>query len=231
MKRYGQCPKKIASRDETIIRPWRNFSKMTSVPGQFWGFPGPIFGAHGELETLCEPEHMRVTDLISSHAQYYGVERVAEIHKRNMKAVQHLNPAPNLFHGEFHDVVDDFFGRKAFNPSILFLDTLWCPHRGAVLLNHVLRRCNYVDNQKLITLNVIQEQQRRGRVFTPDYVAQEIRENCALELARGKWIQDKKAWQYNGTGSATGTKMLSVTFYQKDPRAVMTLPTTMRVAC
>jgi len=218
MPAYGKCPRKHQARDLTVVQAYRNLTGLRSIPKdqQYWTLCGPLADSTGGLQPGCELIHVLEAGLLLRPSQFHGVERLEEVHLASLAAVRGAfrGKQPNLYHGEFHTVLEQALSRKALKPAIVNLDTLYEPTSAAVLLGQVLHLLNYVPGPKMVILNVIVDNPRYGRRHSMQRLVEAVRSDafCHHQLGFG-WVESDQGLIYAGTGK-TSVKMGTTIFYQ-----------------
>lgn len=216
MKLYGRCPKKHEARDCTVVRAWRNLTGLSHIPQDqdYWTLAGPMYDETGGLQPACELNHVLGSGLLRSATQFHSIEVLRDVHEGNRQTVAHLDPAPHLYHGEAHRVIEVTHEAGLFRPAIINLDSIYEPRRAARLLGQVLHVANRVGGVKMVVLNAIVDAPRRGRRYNLDSLVSAIERDvfCRHQLGFG-WRQSIEGWVYNGTGR-TNTKMGTLIFFQ-----------------
>ena len=210
-KHYGACPKKIASRQQTIINIYRNRYNLQSIPEdkQYWTICGRCSYEYGKLEEHCEPDQIISSGLVKPN-QFHGIEISQEIYDWNAKANKDIN-----WHlGDFYETMVEYSNHNYFNPAIINADMLLMPKNGAQYLSKILSFIDTKVKDVMVVANYVAE--CRHLRSNMDDIVSNIEKEPSFQLAfnNGNWsIHDEYYW-YNGTGK-TSTKMITVIFFKQ----------------
>jgi hypothetical protein len=156
--KYGASEKKQRARRISIIEAYRDLSGKQVLPEDldYVTLCGPM-SQEGKLLPNCELIQVLKEGLISSPAQFHGIEKEPAIHRENQLAVavRFSKPAPHLYKGELSDVLDDNLHRQHFRPGIVHVDLLAAPKAAVRTMARVLSSLDHFSWPMLIVWNVI----------------------------------------------------------------------------
>jgi len=202
---YGICPKKIESRNETIIKTYRYYFQ-DSIPQdkQYWTICGKC-----QPNTLSEPIQIINSGLIKQN-QFIGIEISKEIYEFN----KINNPDLNFINNDFYYALMEHNQNKILNPAIINADMLLMPEKAANYLSKIIYLLSNTNNVMVV-----------GNFITKTRHFHKSNEDMILELQKNaifqnsmnlsKWNMHPKIYNYDGTGN-TKTKMATLIFFKKE---------------
>ena len=188
-------PKKLQSRIDTIINPYRNnISKSFESNKQYW-----TLCANCTIEN-CELDQMVSSSFIKSK-QFFGIDHDLETIEKNRK----LNTEATFIHGDFFAVLASY---KPFNPGIVNMDCLntFETEKGNIKkVFSLLQR----HSRLLFNINVLlgnYQVKLRNPLDFMEFIIKDSDMNYFI--VNNKWKLSVNTYIYKGLGSVT--KMMSV---------------------
>jgi len=205
---YGDCPKKIEARNQTIIGAYESHYGRDQIPGdsQYWTICGRCSYEDGILEQNCELDQVAASG-IASFDQMHGVEIDPEIFECNRK----VNNGVNWHLGDFYETMVEYSNSNEFKPAIINVDMLLMPKHAASYFSKILMFLSNFDHETMLIANFILEH-RHLRSKTVDFVRNLESAACfQCAMQRSRWSFHNEYYWYNGTGKTT-TKMSGLIF-------------------
>ncbi|MDD2730716.1 MAG: Helicase associated domain protein [Candidatus Portnoybacteria bacterium] len=203
-------PKKICSRQESIIDIYRNVFDRKKLPKtkQYWSMCAVCVGPDGNVMPKSELHQIIDAGLIQPQ-QFHGVDRDKSIYRANQR-YEHAT----WYHDDFYAAISAAADTPGFNPGIVNVDTTLEPRRGVDLFCRVLERLRDVHDVLFVGNFVTQD---RWRSYTVDDVVERINQHPRFqEVAHTlRWNPDGAFYHYRGSAKKGCTKMCSVLLWRK----------------
>jgi len=223
LPQFHNCPRKQLARLDTIIRPYRShFAPILPSEKQYWTMCG-THAENGEFQRGSELGQMLDAGLIKVN-QFVGVDKKPLVIEENREAM----PEGKWICGDFFKVMRNAYFEGAFNPGIVFVDSLHLCKRGASLLARVMALLERAKIDKvMLVCNVMFDNPRspkRGKIWddnADEKVSQYSREFVSeldehyefrMSWRSGNWCYDQKPYLYEGTGDKSRTWMVTYEF-------------------
>jgi len=204
------CPKKIKSRIETIVVPYRHIYKRLCLPEgrQYWTICGAHFDEQGKLDG--EYGQLIKDGLISPH-QFYGVDKEKSIIDKNRE----YYPSVKWLNGDFLEMMEEALIAGDFRPAIINFDNIRQKKFGAKELMQIMKM---IDDQwygdLLLSVNfVLNSPYRKSVIDSGNDVI-----DCLLSCYKipDHWNLYPEYYLYHGSGSRSATWMGTFTFVKKE---------------
>jgi len=208
---YGACPKKIESREQTIINTYRKHYKRDSIPNntQYWTICGRCSYQPNQLEQNCEPDQI-IKSKLANPDQIHGVEIDPEIYKYNINSGINVN----WYLGDFYETMVEFANNNNFNPAIINADLLHMPDHAATYLSKIMQFLSHFDGQTMIVCNMVKCICNSRNSDINDMIYGLEKEPCFQNaFSKAKWSFHNEYYWYNGTGKTT-TKMMTLIMFK-----------------
>jgi len=203
-------PKKVESRRQTVILPYRqHFQQRLPLDQQYWTMCGAHFDRNGESiqgelgqllkEGLIEPE------------QFHGVDRESEIINHNIA----LHPDVRWHLGDFRQVMEQAAIDNAFNPGIINYDGVMQVRLGSRYLKSIMQLVDHnAPKPVLLVANFLMN---NPYCLTGVRDAIEIiRELEKVYIFPDHWSLQPWCYVYFGTGNKSRTWMCSLVFIKQE---------------
>lgn len=209
---YGACPKKLEARRQTIIKTYRDYYGIQSIPKnkQYWSICGRCSYTSGKLEHGCEPDQL-VQDGLIKPIQFFGIEINPEIHEYNTMS----NSEMHWLLGDFYEQMVEYSNHNLFNPAIVNADMLFMPKFGVEYLSRTMHFLTTITtaNQVMLVGNFILH--TRNHVSKKEDIISGMEKEPLFQASMngGKWNIHNQFYRYNGTGN-TRTKMGTIILFK-----------------
>jgi len=212
-------PRKVKSREETIINSYRDIFKSYSIPldSQYWTMCGQCFDKEetAKIRKGCEIEHMVSSGLIKPE-QFHGVETNSDIYKFNTK----LPISANWYNADFFVAMSDAVNKDKFNPAIVFADFI---HMDKICSSDISKimfeLLTPVKNVMLVCNLILQCRVRKVKSYNSimDELDKRVQFRAVWNTGLWKMYENHlkgNFYTYNGSGNKS-TIMGTVIFYKK----------------
>jgi len=197
------CIEKKVSRRLTIIDVYRQFfQEQVPENKQYWSMCGAHFDKDGR-PILGELGYLLENGLIQKH-QYFGVDQELSIIENNRK----LFPDINWVHGDFKDVMEQFYLNGKFNPAIINYDGVMQPRFGVHYLKKILKFLDYNFRDELLLVSnfvLVNPYSKSDKLkFTIQYTLDEL---FSIYWIPDHWKILPKAYLYSGVSQVDESQM------------------------
>ena len=203
------CPKKLISRKETIILPYREYiSKSLPANKQYWSMSARCIDDNGQLIPNCEMDQM-VKERLITPDQFHGVDMRSHLYQANIKS----KVGGHWYNNDFRSAMVKEYNRGNFNPGIVNVDSLYMPNRGVVDFGNIMSFLSSIKglNGVLLIGNFILRQ--RKVTCIPNSIFEDLKSILNITFKQCQWQSNFRVYTYNGSGTCKRTWMGSCIFY------------------
>lgn len=154
---YYETPQKLKAREENV-KIFRELTGLHSIPTnrQYW-----TLAAEQRATETSEINQMLSLGLISSKAQFFGTDCIAELIEQN----KIVHPEATWITGKWEDIITEF---DPFNPGLIYLDTENLA--GRITLNMAASTMKVCPLNTVLLLNVMQSSWHKKPMETPEFL-------------------------------------------------------------
>lgn len=215
-KIWGLCEKKRASRIESILLPFRKFTrggKRILPPGQYWTLCGQCTLEDGSPASGSEIGQLTQLGFIKPE-QFHGIDMDGKIIRNNRRAY----PEAAWTQGEFLETISQQMVLPDFHPQVIHFDSMSMPQTLVPTVERLFHLMNHIKGRLMIVVNAIEQygtflKDRESDVEVLLTGLEQSEVFCGAWIER-KWKMHPWCYEYDGTGVNSRTKMGSIAMYR-----------------
>lgn len=211
---WSKDPKKIQSREQTIILPAQQiFGKSLPPDKQYWAMCSSYFNSEGK--TTGELHQMLDAGLITSD-QFYGVDNQQHIIDKNKE----YYPDINWICDDFVKAMKKASVEGTFNPAIINLDNVRQYKKATKYLKKLLSFIDYNVFGELLVISNIMLNNPYGDKSKKDSTEEIIDYLLKIYSVPDHWTIYPQYYEYEGTGSRSQTSLGTLLFVKSEHREI-----------
>jgi len=204
-------PRKVASRLDTIIQPYRQFfGDRLPADKQYWTMCGAHYIAdENSIQPIPGEFGQMVETGLITDSQFHGVDRYAVVIENNRALHFATHPDAHWHHGDFKDVMEQSWIDGEFRPAIINYDGVMEPKYGVKYLKTLLRFIDHnVQDELLFTANfVMRSPYRRHLINNGTDVIDGLMKSYAFP---DHWTILPQYYEYLGGASTHASSIMGV---------------------
>ena len=211
---WSKDPKKIESREQTIILPAQQiFGKSLPPDKQYWAMCSSYFNNEGK--TTGELHQMLDAGLITSD-QFYGVDNQQHIIDKNKEYYPDINWICN----DFVKAMKKASIEGTFNPAIINLDNMRQYKKATKYLKKLLSFIDYNVFGELLVISNIMLNNPRGNHLKVDSIKIIVNYLLKIYSIPDHWTIYPQYYEYDGTGDRSRTIMGTLLFIKSKHKEI-----------